>query len=213
MIKRGYSIRMTYEVSDSEKQRAEKALLHFNHAIKLLSLASDHLNIMKIPFKEHPEIDVKAIKKARAAIRRFRDQAINSFNDFKIESFRCINIMKSFSTDNQTSKIMKSFITAVDDLEVYVNDFVGLFNELESKEFPKKIVEDIEKIQEQCEEIEEIVDERIKDHIQSNILATSWVDSVSNELQMEVEEKTPLMLELFDKRQEELGRKTREDAK
>ena len=47
------------------------------------------------------------------------------------------------------------------------------------------------------------------DHVQSNILASSWVDSVSNDLQMEVEEKTPLMLELFDKRQEELGQKNK----
>ena len=213
MIKRAYAIQMTYEVSDAEKQQAEKALLHFNHAIKLLSLASDHLNIMKIPFKDHPDINVEAIKKARAAIRRFRDQAVDGFNDFKMESFKCVNVMKNFATDSQTTKLMRSFIAAVDDLEVNVNDFVGLFDELESKEFSKKVIESIEKIQDQCEEIEEIVDERIKDHIQSNILATSWVNSVSNELQMEVEEKTPLMLELFNKRQEELGRKTRESAK
>ena len=38
---------------------------------------------MKTPFKGNSELDPKVIVKARAAIRRFRDQAVENFNDFK----------------------------------------------------------------------------------------------------------------------------------
>ena len=100
---------------------------------------------------------------------------------------------------------MKSFITSIDDLELKVNDFADIFADLQSKDFPKDIVKSIEGIQKDCEEIEQIIDERIRDHIQNNILATSWVDSVSNDLQTKIEHKTPLILDLFNGRQEQLN--------
>lgn len=206
MIKKAYSVQMSYEVSDTEKVAAEKALLHFNFAIKKLFLASDHLNLIKTPFKDNTNINSEEIMKARAALRRFRDKAIDNFNLFKQMAFKCVHSMQHFSADTQSVKLMKSFINSIDQLEVSVNNFAELFLDLESKDFPQKIVEKIEKIQTQCDEIEEIIDERIKSHIQKNILATSWVDSVSNELQMQIERKTPLVLDLFDKRQDQLNK-------
>ena len=205
MIKKAYAVQMSYEVSDTEKVAAEKALLSFNFALKKLILASEHLNIMKTPFKDNPEMDPKEIMKARAAIRRFRDKAIENFNNFKHAAFKCVNTMQEFSSDTQSVKLMKSFISSIDDLELNVNDFADTFSDLESKDFAKNVISSIEAIQKQCDDIEEIIDERIKNHIQTNILATSWVDSVSNELQMQIEQKTPLILELFDKRQDQLN--------
>lgn len=212
MIKKAYSVQMTYDVSDSEKANAERALIHFSQTKKLLDLAADHLNIMKTPFKENQEMKPEDVMNARPAIRRFRDKAVENFNDFKESSFKCVNIMQNFASDTQTVKLMKSFISSIDDLEVKVNNFVALFDDLESVDFAKSIVTSIEEIQKQCEEIDEIIDERIKNHVQSNILATSWVDSVSNDLQMKVEKKTPLLLDLFNKRQELLNEVIKEKS-
>lgn len=205
MIKKGYSVQMTYDVSDAEKMQAERALLCFNHSLKMLDMASNHLDIMKTPFKDNPEMSPDEVQKARAAIRRFRDKSIENFNEFKVAAFKCVNVMQNFSSDTQTLKLMKSFISSIDDLEVKVNDFADVFNDLESKDFAKTVVTCIENIQKQCEEIDEIIDERIKSHIQSNILAKSWVDAVSDDLQMRVQKKTPLILDLFNKRQDQLN--------
>jgi replicative superfamily II helicase len=213
MIKKGYSIQMTYEVSDAEKVQAERALLCFNHAAKLLNMASDHLNIMKTPFKDNPNMNPEEVMKARAAIRRFRDKSVDNFNEFKAAAFKCVNVMQDFASDTQTIKLMKSFIASIDDLENKVNAFVDLFSDLEDKDFPTNIVKDIEDIQAECESIEEIIDERIKKHIQSNILASSWVDSVGNDLEMKIEKKTPLLLELFNKRQEQLNNAIKDQNK
>lgn len=196
---------MTYDVSDEEKVQAEKAILFFNHASKILDIAQDHLNIMKTPFKDNPDIDTKELMKARAAIRRFRDKAIENFNDFKREAFKCVSVMQIFESDTQTLKLMKSFISSIDELEENVNRFASLFDDLESESFPKDIVTSIEEVQKQCDEVKEIADDRIKTHIQTNILATSWVDSVSNNYQMQIEQKTPLIVELFNKRQDQLN--------
>lgn len=196
---------MTYKVSDDEKVQAEKAILYFNHASKMLDLAQEHLNIMKTPFKDKPDINSDEIMQTRAALRRFRDKTVDNFNEFKYTAFKCVNIMQTFASDTQTVKLMKSFISAIDDLEVKVNDFIELFSDLEAKDFPKNIVASIEDIQSKCDMVEEIINERIKDHIQNDILASSWVDTVSNELQLRIEQKTPLILDLFNKRQDELN--------
>lgn len=205
MIKKSYSVQMSYDVSDSEKQQAEKALLYFRAAEKDLVQASDHLNIMKTPFKDNPDMTPEDVMKARAVIRRFRDKAIENFDKFKRVSFECVNLMQTFESDTQTLKLMKSFIASIDDLEVSVNQFADLFNDLQSKDFVKEVVTSIESIQKQCDDIDEIIDERIKSHIQTNILASSWVDSVSNDLQMKIEKKTPLIVDLYNQRQEQLN--------
>ena len=205
MIKRAYSVQMSYDVSDEEKNQAEKALLAFEHASKLLQLANNHLDIMKTPFKDNPEIDPKDVIKARVAIRRFRDQAVDNFNTFKRQAFACVSIMKLFESDTQTLKLMKSFISSIDDLENKVNQFVELCNDLEAKSFVADVVKSLEGIQDQCKDIQEIMDERIKNHIQSNILATSWVDNVGSDMQMKIEEKTPLIIDLFNQRQDQLN--------
>lgn len=205
MIKKAYSVQMSYNVSNSEKQQAEKALLYFKSAKQQLTQASDHLNIMKTPFKDNPEMTPDDILTARAVVRRFRDKALENFNKFKETAFLCVNLMQTFNTDTQTFKLMKSFISSIDQLEALVNHFSELFNDLKSKDFPKDVVTAIENIQKQCDDIDEIIDERIKSHIEKNILATSWVDSISNDLQMKIEKKTPLVVDLYNSRQEQLN--------
>ena len=210
MIKKAYSVQMSYNVSDSEKQQAEKALLYFKSAENVLAQGSDYLDIMKTPFKDNPDMTEDDVMKARAVIRRFRDKSIDNFDKFKRISFECVNLMQMFSSDTQTLKLMKSYITSIDDLEVKVNHFADLFTDLQSKDFPKNVVSAIEDIQKECDSIDEIIDERIKTHIQTNILATNWVDSVSNDLQMKIEKKTPLIVDLFNKRQNQLNQSIEE---
>jgi hypothetical protein len=205
MIKKAYSVQMSYEVTDEEKHQAEKAILYFNHAARLLNGASDYLNLMKTPFKESPDISPEEIMKTRAALRIFRDRAVKQFNIFKYASFKCVKSMQHFSSDTQTLKLMKSFISSIDDLQIKVNKFVELFSNLQDKDFVKNIVENIESIQDHSETIDSVIDERIKPHIQNNILASNWVDDVSNELQIKLNKKTPIIIDLFNKRQEQLN--------
>lgn len=205
MIKKAYAIQMTYEVSDGEKRQAERVIICLNSTKKALEQASIHLDIMKTPFTDNPDIKPKEIMDARVAIRRFRDKSVDNFNGFKHLAFQCINLMQSFASDTQTVKLMKSLISSIDDLEDQVNKFIDLFDNLESKDFVKNVVKSMEDIQKECDSIQEILDDRIKNHIQSNILATNWVDSVSNELQIKIEKKTPLLLDLFNERQNQLN--------
>lgn len=199
---------MSYDVTDAEKAQAEKAIIAFNYALKMLRSAADHLNIMYTPFKDHPDISDQEIIKYRAALRRFRDKSIDNFNNFKIAAFKCITLMQIFSSDTQTAKVIKSFISSVEDIEKQVNKFSELFDNLESKTFVAEITKLVEDIKKEIDQLEEIIDDRIKSHIQSNILGKTWIDSISDELQINVEKKTPLLIELNKERQKELNQLT-----
>ena len=199
MRRNAKSVQMSFNITDSEREQAEKATICFKHAVKLLKKASEHLNIMKTSFKDNPEIPSEDIMKARAAIRRYRDQCVENFNEFKNMAFRCVSVMQIFGSDTQIIKLMKSFINSVDELEDHVNKFVDLFNDLQSKEFTKKIVTSIEDIQKKCDEIKDLSDDRIRNYIQENVLASSWVDTVGNQLDLKIEKKKPVMIDIFEK--------------
>lgn len=210
MLKKAYSVQMSYEVPDEEKHQAEKAISYFNHAAKLLSVASDYLNLMKTPFKETPDISPEEIMKTRAALRVFRDRSVEQFNLFKYTSFKCVKSMQNFASDTQTLKLMKSFITGIDDLQIKVNKFIELFNNLQDKDFVKNVIDSIESIQEHADGIDSAIDERIKPHIQNNILASNWVDDVGDELQIKLNKKTPIIIDLFNERQDQLNKVLKE---
>ena len=205
MIKKSYSVQMSYDTTDAEKAQAEKAILAFNYTLKLLRTAADHLDIMYTPFKDHPTISSEEIVKFRAALRRFRDKVIENFNNFKIAAFKCITLMQVFSSDTQTAKLIKSFISSVEDIEKHVNKFSETFDNLESQNFVSDITKIIKEIKKEIDQLEDIIDDRIKTHIQTNILGKTWIDSVSDELQMNVEKKTPLLIELNKERQRQLN--------
>jgi uncharacterized protein (UPF0335 family) len=196
---------MTYDITDAEKAQAEKALLTFNICLKLLTIALDHLNIMAVPFKDHPDISSEQLIKFRAALRRYRDKCIENFNTFKIAAFKCITLMQPFSNDTQTAKLLKSFISSIEDIEKQVNVFADLFNNLKSKDFVTQAVQKMETIKKEVNQLEEIIDDRIKSHIQTDILGKSWVNDISNELEMKIERKTPLLIDLDRERQNELN--------
>lgn len=194
---------LSYEVTENEKQVAEKALIIFNITKNLLTKSNDYLNIIRSPFINSPEISYDQLYKFRAALRRFRDKAIENFNKFKVASFKCISIMNNFASDTQTIKLMKSFINAIEELEAKVNIFAEIFDDLKNKNFTQNIIKKVEEIQKKCDEIKDLIDDRLKAHIQNNILSTNWVNSVGNELQMSIEKKKPLMVDIYHQNTEE----------
>jgi hypothetical protein len=204
-MKKAYAIQLSYNISDNEKLVAEKALLYFSDASKKLEMANNHLNILKIPFEENQDITKESLMEQRVAVRNFRDKSIDNFNLFKISAFKCVDIMQNFSSDTESVKMLKSFISEIDNLESYVNDFADLFKNINSNEFKPLILKNIKLIQDKCEEIQDLIDQRIKVHLQTNILAKSWVNTVSNQLQKTVEKKRPIILDLYNKMQNELN--------
>lgn len=191
---------MTYQITNEEKERAEKAMRWFSHCMKLLEQCDDHLNLIYNPFKKNTELPMDKIFERRSALRLYRDKVVENFNVFKKAAFKAFVIMQPFTSDTQTEKIMKSFVSSVEDVEVQVNRLVDLFSNLKSEDFSKGLISAIDNVKKEIAQLKQIVDERIKTHLQTNILARNWIDGVSDELQEKVEKKSPLVMQLVEDR-------------
>jgi hypothetical protein len=204
-MKYSYSFQLNYDITSEEKEQAEKALSAFEHVSKLLHKCEQHLDILYIPFKDHPEVTPEELVEHRASLRRFRDKVINNFNTFKKATFRCIQLMNYFSSDTQSSKLVKSVISTVEEIEKNINEFSELFTNLEDKDFVPEIVKTIDCVKKDIEQLEDIIDERIKSHILTNILGKTWVNSLQDELKVNIDERVPLLVELNEQRQKALN--------
>lgn len=208
-----YAIQLSYDVSNEEKEQAEKALLCFEHSIKKLNIAMDYVDTMATPFKDHPDIDSKEVIQYRAALRRYRDKLIEYFSDFKVASARCIESMQMFLSDTQILKLIKLFDNSIEDIEVEVNKFSLLFNNLESKQFIQDVNKSFDSLKKMCAELKNVINERIEDHIKNNILGKNWVDGISDKIQLNIQRKTPMIIDLFKQRQEQLNQRASLDRK
>lgn len=200
MKKLAYANMMVYEVSDAEKDQAEKGLRWFNHCLKVLEQADAHLNLIHNVFKKNADLPIEKIFEHRSMLRIYRDKVADNFNLFKKTAFKAYVVMQPFTSDTQTDKIMKSFVAGVEDIETQVNRLIDLFSNLKSTDFSKGLVAAIDNIKKEIAQFKQIVDDRVKMHIQTNILSRNWIDGISNELQEKVEKKSPLVMQLVDER-------------
>jgi hypothetical protein len=199
-----FATSLTSEIPQEEKDKAAKSIAIFDGIIKILSDNNEHLDLIFTPFKDHPEITTEQVYQVRAALRRFRDSVADNFNKLKRLSFRGFVSLQPFSSDTQIIKLMKSFVLSINDLEKQVNRFLLLFSDLESKDFAQSVVKGAENIKKEVAQLKQIIEDRIKDHIYTNILARNWVDNVSEELKEKVEKKLPFSIELVNEREEKL---------
>lgn len=206
MIKRRkkYAIQLSYEVPNEDKTRATKAIMCFDYLLKVMKDCGSYLDLIYTPFKDNQATAPEQIMKVRARLRTYRDEVAEKFNLLKKIAFKCFVALQPFSTDTQIIKLNKSFILSMGDIEKQVNRFIDLFSNLEAKEFSQSVVGAIDNIKKEIAQLDQIIENRIKDHLQTNILARNWIDNVSDELQEKVEQKLPFSVELVNERNQKL---------
>jgi hypothetical protein len=196
---------MSRPASPEEKAAAEKVLLVLKYTVKELNKATDHIQIMLTPFKDNPEIPETELIEFRSALRRYRDKLLENFKAFKEAAFQCVKVLTPFSMDTETTKIKKSFISLVDELEDDVNKFAKLFGDLKDNTFVQSVVSSLTAVQAKAEEIKEFIEDRAKSHIQKEILGKTWMDSIQDELGVKIDTPTPKILELEEERKRQLS--------
>ena len=195
---------MSYRVPDAEKRIAEKAAESFQELVGLLRNGNRHLTIFYIPFKQHNNYDQQEILRYRVILRRYRNQAKENFDKTLKRAYRTTLIMGEFSHDTQTVDLMSVFVSQIDDLKKQVNRFLGLFSNIGSVDFIAAVLSSIESVKKQIAQLKQTINDRILNHIDTNILAKSWTSAITDEYQNKVYEKLPLMVQLFQERQKAL---------
>jgi hypothetical protein len=206
MYRKAYSIQMHFGVPESEKRIAEKAEEYLNQLVVNMQDTKDYLNLIYIPFQKHQNIDMEMITDYRKTFREYRDQVKLKFRKIAKLAYKCVALMNEFSTDTSTEEIMESFMGSVRELEKYVDTFVSIFSNLNSAEFRNHLILTIDSLKKQMNQIEQLIKDRILEHIDSNILAKNWAKNISNRFEDSepIEERVPLVVQLFKERQKAL---------
>lgn len=206
MIKRAYAIQMSFDVPDAEKRVAEKAYESFEDLLSLLRLASTHLDIIYEPFKKlQSPVDAETIMEYRVTFRDYRDKIKENYDEIIKKAYNCALLMGEFSSDNRIVDMMNAFVSAKDDLEKQVNRLLSIFSNLNSSEFAIYLTKAIELVKKENSQLKDLINDRVLEHISTNILAKNWVNNVTDENQRKVYERLPLIVELFRERQKAMN--------
>jgi len=199
--KKAYSIQMNFDVPDSEKRVAEKAEEYFEHLLSRMENASEYLDLIYVPFSKRQNVDTEMIVEYRRTFRQYKDQVRRKFKTILKMSYRAVALMNEFSIDTATEELMNSFMGSVRELEKYVDTFVSIFSNLSSPEFRNNLISTIDSIKKQLNQIRQLVMDRVLDHIDSNILAKDWAKDLSDRFDEPLQERVPLVVQLFRERQ------------
>jgi hypothetical protein len=201
LFKLASAIEMSFEVPTSEKETAMAASERFDFVINAINQAKVHLDIMYNPFKKNESISTDAVIAHRGVISRYKKQVKKNFNKVKELSLKSIQLLNYFSTDTHTLEIINAFRDAVQDLEKHVVVFMDILDDYRSPDFRNNILSSIEGVKKYCSQVEKLIKDRIIDHIDTNILARNWTTSVGDQLHIKIQDKIPMITELFNERQ------------
>ena len=203
--KLAYSIELSFDIPEAEKQLAVVASERFHSVITELDLAKDHLNIMYDPFKKIENISSEALQKKRGVLNRFKQKVKENYNKVKIHSLKAIQVFNNFTSDGKAEEMQNGFKNSISDLEKQVNIFLEILDDHKSPEFKNSVIAGIDNIKKQSAQIETLVKDRIIEYIDTNILAKNWVSDTSNTLHTQIKNKLPLIKQLFEERQKALN--------
>jgi dGTP triphosphohydrolase len=202
--KTAYSIQMSFEVPDSERRVAEKAEESLENLLSQMKLGVEYLDLIYQPFNKIQSVDTKQVSEHRTILRKYRNEIKKKFDKIMKRAFRCMVLMSEFSTDTDTEEMMSSFMEAMKDVERQVDNLLAVFENLNAKEFKDHLVAAIDAVRKQVNQVRQLVNDRILEHIDTNILAKNWMSDLSERYEHKVQNKLPLVVELFRERQQAL---------
>jgi dGTP triphosphohydrolase len=202
--RRAYSIQMSFNVPDSERRVSEKAVEHFEDLLSRMKLAVEHLDLIYGPFSEIQQADPEEVVEHRVILRKYRDRIKINFDKIMRKAYRCMILLGEFSTDTTTAEILNTFMQAMKDVEKQVNTLLSIFSNLNSAQFKDYLIATIDAVKKQVNQVKQLVNDRILEHVDTNILAKNWMSDLSERYHHTVQEKMPLVVELFKERQQAL---------
>lgn len=199
-----YGVQMTLEIPDAEKRIAEKAEESFESLLSHLKISLEHLDLIYKPFSKRDQVDSEEIHKHRAILRKYRDKVKENFENVLKVAYNSVSLMSEFSTDSSVEELMNSFVANLRELEKQVNYLLSIFSNLDSADFKDILIASIELIKKQSAQLRQLVNDRVLEYIDTNILAKNWESLVNDKFQDKIKSKTPLIIQLYRERQEKL---------
>jgi len=218
MLKSADTVEMTLDITEEEKKTANQLVKVLKLLIDKLVSYNNYLNHLYNPFKKYQQVSTESIEKYRATLWRFTEEIEEKFlgsersNDpkdwsFKKTAFICAAKLKEFSTDTHISKLLESFSDDSTDVEDNVIQLVAIIRNHTSSTFRNNVITAMENTKKEISEFKKLIEDRIIDHINTNILAKNWIEDSSQELNIPVQEREPYVVRLYQDREKRMREK------
>lgn len=199
------SIEMSFDIPESEKKVAREAIQAFKNVLGSLDKAKKHLDIIYQPFQSEEVLPPEAVVKFRGAFFRYKEQVKKNFDDAKAKSLIAYSKLNLFSSDTHILELINAFKDQIDMLGSQVNVLLDVLDDFRDINFKSNVTKAIDSISKEAFELENIINDRIIDHINSEILSKDWISDVKDTLNVKIEEKIPYITRLFQERQQAIN--------
>lgn len=212
MIKKlANAIEMSSRATPEEQAIANKTSKAFSQVLSKMEDASNHLDVIYNPFKKTESVSSELIHSKRGLFNRFRKACKENYEELKLQSFIAVSLFEKFDSDSQVKEIIKSFDQSMKDIEVQVENLLKLLQDgTSSPTFQENLITLVEDIKKQSIQLKKLVEDRVIEFLDANILAKSWKPDVdqnesNQDLNKILEEKVPYIIQLQNERRKALA--------
>lgn len=204
LIINAYSVQMNFEIPESEKKIAEQAVQNFEQFLAELKLILEYLDLIYTPFSKAQNLDTEEVVNNRDILRRYKKELKDKFDSLIKRAYTGISFMSTFSTDYTIEELMTSLVDQLRELERQGNFLLSIFSNLNDQQFQSNLISSIEIVKKECFQIKQFVNDRVLEHIDTNILAKNWESLVNEKFNKKIKNRTPLLVELYQERNQAL---------
>lgn len=187
-----YQVQMSFDVSKEEKHLAQKSINYFNLVMNHCELANDYLNQIYDPFSEEgAEVSPEELFEKRGLLNRYKQNLKKRYNKIKLLAFYAMQLFNNFSNDTRSIELINAFENDFNILIKSVEDVLDILSNYKSNSFKEALIASIDIVKKESSELEQLIKDRIIEHINSNILNTSWSKDLG-----EIKAKKPMLVSI-----------------
>lgn len=204
LLKLAQTINMTLDVPLNEKKTAANTVLYFEKLLNKLNAFNTLLDKMYEPFKAYQTISEDSINNYRQALWNYSKEIKESFDDINDLAVLCVSGLNKFQSDAAVSDLTSAVVDNLNDLEDEIKELTDNISAWDDPEYKTSIVNSMDTTKLTIDEIIKLVTERVIDHINTNILAKSWMDKLDESNNKVINDNEPAIKRLFKERLEKL---------
>lgn len=194
-------VEMSLEIPVAEKKIARNIIKNFQIIGGKLKSFNKHLDIIFVPFNNNKNVSKESVLEYRASLRRYSEKIKENFSEIRELAAQAINELNFFSTDSHIKELINAFIDSFGDVENSVNFVISSIENWKSDQYRDLVIKSIEIVKKQVAQTNKLIEDRIIEHINTNILANNWMDLANNK---DNNIKEPYIKQLFKEREEKL---------
>ena len=217
MRKVAENVEMSLSIPEEELEQAKVLVDLLKLLVRRLDNFNNYLDHLYNPFKDHKSVSEESVIKYRGTLWRYTEEIIKDFGDDKDTSKKlsswsikkialvCASRLQRFSSDTQISKLLTTFTDDISNIESTVENMVKVIRNYETATYKDNVVKSMESVKREVVELSKIIEERIIDYVNTNILAKNWVEDFGEDFGIKTENKDPYIVRLYKERQKNQG--------